>query len=332
MRRKFSNLNSVISVTPDKIIIDASCFRFSFDYYLREIIQDVLANQYQQQTIIVNATDGQNLKLLGFIDFLLEQCWALSIDTKKVVIRTHATDIPTNFTCEAQPYTIVIHSEHYINLLESPGIETKFIGCSTGRFSPARLRLLYELDQTFKNDAYLIAQFAKENFENFYKTYGIAEHDNLIDWCKNYVFRQDKTFEDLNGKDSIYGWTNSLKSYHNISHLFHIEVVIETDPFSSWWATEKIARCLVIGKPFVLFSGQHSLKQLREWGFTTFESLIDESYDQQPTPALRTKHMIKSLNELYQSPDRSSIIEKMYGLAKQNKEHYNRFRNVQSKI
>jgi len=331
MRRKFSNLNpevSAISVTPDKIIIDSAAFRFSFEYYLREVIQDVLANQYQQQNIIVKATDGQNLKLIGFIDFLLEQCQALSIDTKKVVIQTSATDIPINFTCEMQSKSIFLNSKKYITLPQSPGAETKFIGCSTGRFSPTRLRLLYELDQAFKNDAYLIAQFAKNRFENFYEKYNIAEHNNLVDWCKNYVFQEDNTFDELNGKDPVYRWTNSLKSYTNIAHLFHIEVVIETDPFSSWWATEKIARCLIIGKPFVLFSGQNSIKQLREWGFTTFESLIDESYDQQSTPALRTKHIIKSLNELYQSPDRANIIKKMYELAYQNKENYKRFRNV----
>ena len=325
---------SAISVTPDKIIINSASFRFSFEYYLREIIQDVLANQYQQQTIIVEATDGQNLKLIGFIDFLLEQCQALSIDTKKVVIQTSATDIPTNFTCEIICKSIFFNSKKYINLPQSTGneTETKFIGCSTGRFSPTRLRVLYELDQTFGNDAYLIAQFAKDNFESLYKIYNVAEHDNLVDWCKNYVFQEDNTFKNLNGNDPIYRWTNSLISYSNIAHHFHIEVVIETDPFSSWWATEKIARCLIIGKPFVLFSGQNSIKQLREWGFTTFESLIDESYDQQPTPALRTKHMVKSLNELYQSPDRASRIEKMYELAKQNKEHFDRFKNVQPKI
>ena len=81
-------------------------------------------------------------------------------------------------------------------------------------------------------------------------------------------------------------------------------------------------------KPFVLFSGQNSIKQLQEWGFTTFESLIDERYDQQPNPALRTKHIIKSLNELYHSSNRLETIGKMYELANKNIEHYNKFINV----
>jgi hypothetical protein len=321
-------LNSAISVSDDVIVINASNFRFSFEYYLREIIQDVLTNQYQQQTIIVNADDGQNLKLLGFIDFLSDQCQHLKIDTKKVVIKSDATDVPTWFTLVDAKKGIFTQSKPYIGTLKSSETNTRFIGCSTGRFSPTRLRLLYELDRAFGNDAYLIAQFAKEEFQSIYKQYNVVEHDNLIEWCKNYIFQRDHNFENLNLGDSIYRWTNSLQSYNHIQHFFHIEVVIETDPFSSWWMTEKIARCLIVGKPFVLFSGQNSIKQLQEWGFTTFESLIDERYDQQPNPALRTKHIIKSLNELYHSSNRLETIGKMYELANKNIEHYNKFINV----
>ena len=321
-------MNSLISVTDDIIVINASNFRFSFEYYLREIIQDVLANQYQQQIIIVNADDGQNLKLLGFFDFLSDQCQHLGIDTKKVVIKSDATDIPAWFTLVDTKKSIFTQSKSYIGTLKLKEPNTRFIGCTTGRFSPTRLRLLYELDRAFGNDAYLIAQFAKEQFESIYKQHNVVEHDNLIEWCKNYAFQQDQTFENLNGGDSIYRWTNSLQSYNLIQHFFHIEVVIETDPFSNWWATEKIARCLIVGKPFVLFSGQHSMRQLREWGFRTFESLIDEGYDQQPTPALRTKHIIKSLNELYRLSNCREVIEEMYELAKHNIDHYNKFINV----
>ena len=328
MRRKFPGLNSTISVSDEVIVINACKFRFYFDYYLRELIQDVLTNQYQQQIIIVNADDGENLKLMGFFDFLSDQCKHLRIDTKKVVIKSAATDVPAWFTLVDTKKSIFTQSKSYIGTLKLKEPNTRFIGCTTGRFSPTRLRLLYELDRAFGNDAYLIAQFAKEQFGNYYKLHNVVEHDNLIEWCKNYAFQQDQNFQNLNLGDSIYRWNNSLQSYHHIQHFFQIEVVIETDPFSNWWATEKIARCLIVGKPFVLFSGQHSMRQLREWGFSTFESLIDEGYDQQPNPALRTKHIIRSLNELYNSSNRLETIRKMYELANQNIEHYNKFVNV----
>jgi hypothetical protein len=43
--------------------------------------------------------------------------------------------------------------------------------------------------------------------------------------------------------------------------------------------TEKVAKPIVAGRPFVAFAGQHYLANLRHLGFKTFESVIDESYD-----------------------------------------------------
>jgi hypothetical protein len=43
--------------------------------------------------------------------------------------------------------------------------------------------------------------------------------------------------------------------------------------------TEKTAKALVARRPFVMFSGQHFLRNLRSLGFQTFNIVIDESYD-----------------------------------------------------
>jgi len=43
--------------------------------------------------------------------------------------------------------------------------------------------------------------------------------------------------------------------------------------------TEKTAKPMVAGRPFIVFSGQHFLRNLRGLGFKTFDTVIDESYD-----------------------------------------------------
>ena len=114
------------------------------------------------------------------------------------------------------------------------------------------------------------------------------------------------------------GFDDSYRNYPNIWNQYQIEVVSETDSVSDFWFTEKTANCLATGKPFALVSGQYSLHRLRNMGFTTFESVLDESYDTEPTPYKRITRLTDALNELYNSPDRSDRIQELYRLAKQN--------------
>lgn len=44
--------------------------------------------------------------------------------------------------------------------------------------------------------------------------------------------------------------------------------------------TEKTGKPLLSKRVFVMFSGKHHLKHLREFGFCTFDGIIDESYDE----------------------------------------------------
>jgi len=53
-------------------------------------------------------------------------------------------------------------------------------------------------------------------------------------------------------------------------------------------------------------------------GFQTFDSIIDESYDLAKHPYDRIQRLIHSLNELYTSPDRNTLINKLYELAQSN--------------
>jgi hypothetical protein len=43
--------------------------------------------------------------------------------------------------------------------------------------------------------------------------------------------------------------------------------------------TEKVAKPIIAGRPFVVFAGQHYLSNLRHLGFKTFESIVDQNYD-----------------------------------------------------
>jgi hypothetical protein len=66
----------------------------------------------------------------------------------------------------------------------------------------------------------------------------------------------------------------------NIYNQTYYSIVAETTTENSFnQYTEKVAKPIIAGRPFVAFAGQHYLSNLRHLGFKTFASVIDESYD-----------------------------------------------------
>jgi hypothetical protein len=59
----------------------------------------------------------------------------------------------------------------------------------------------------------------------------------------------------------------------------YYSIVAETNWNQYVFSTEKTVKPLFARRLFVMFSAQHHLKQLQEYGFKTFSSVIDESYD-----------------------------------------------------
>ena len=47
-----------------------------------------------------------------------------------------------------------------------------------------------------------------------------------------------------------------------------------------FFPTEKTAKAMISGKPFIVLGGRHFLKNLRKQGFKTFHPIIDERYDE----------------------------------------------------
>jgi hypothetical protein len=66
----------------------------------------------------------------------------------------------------------------------------------------------------------------------------------------------------------------------NIYNQTYYSIVAETTTANNFnHYSEKVAKPIVAGRPFVVFAGQNYLSNLRHLGFKTFASVIDESYD-----------------------------------------------------
>jgi hypothetical protein len=78
-----------------------------------------------------------------------------------------------------------------------------------------------------------------------------------------------------------------------------IEIVLETlFDDSRWHLTEKSLRPIALGQPFILTGTQGSLEYLRSYGFKTFDTVWDESYDTEKDSFKRLKNIIDLMKNI----------------------------------
>ena len=91
-----------------------------------------------------------------------------------------------------------------------------------------------------------------------------------------------------------------------------IEIVLETlFDDHRWHLTEKSLRPIACGKPFVLMATPGSLQYLRQYGFKTFNGLIDETYDGIQNPRQRLQAVIAEMKRISNLPVQQKI--KLFG-------------------
>ena len=88
--------------------------------------------------------------------------------------------------------------------------------------------------------------------------------------------------------------------------------------------TEKIFKPMVMSQPFILFAAAGSLEYLRNYGFKTFQGIIDESYDLEKDPELRMAKLINLVGDLYKMPqdEFQSVMEQCRPIIEHNRRHF----------
>lgn len=84
----------------------------------------------------------------------------------------------------------------------------------------------------------------------------------------------------------------------NVYQNSYYSIVAETNWNSYIFFTEKTVKPLLAKRLFVMFSARHHLKKLQEYGFKTFSSIIDESYDDEFNDALRFELALQQIINL----------------------------------
>ena len=312
-------LEQAITISNNEIVIRGQFFVHK-DYSLtkRDVILDVLSNYYCGQVIRILLFDGENFEFSGFSEFIKTACDTFAISYSNVIVETHDPDSNTEFSKHLLKLGIFISVNQHLPIFSRDLTNAKFVGALLGRYNISRLRLAYELDTCFPDDNFITfqptAQFVEQQLGNVASLY-----KKELTWLQNKTFDRDLTSPHYMG---MIDWHQSCSAYSNVWNKYQIEVISETDAYSDFWFTEKTANCLATGKPFVLVAGPSSLARLRSMGFQTFDTIIDECYDDQKDPTSRIKHLIASLQELYKSPNKEKLLTELYKLAECNIELY----------
>lgn len=87
--------------------------------------------------------------------------------------------------------------------------------------------------------------------------------------------------------------------------------------------TEKTYKAMVNLHPFILMSGQYSLRYLKSLGFKTFSPLIDESYDEIEAGHLRQRAIVKEVKRLCDLPlyQLDALYRKLIDILVHNQNH-----------
>jgi hypothetical protein len=315
-------LNKIAKISNSTIHIQTHNFGTAFSCYQEELLLDMFETCYSGQQIVVIADDGENFEHRGLITFFENLCQQGIVPRHSITFESHHQEWNYNFNHKTLSYNIFSNTKrNFQGTFDNVNHDAKFIGCMISRFTPGRFNLAYQLDYVFPNDNFLIFRPSIAEVNAHYSFIDSA-YQHELEWIKYKKFETDEILDQTLQGSRFVPWQQSTSTYYTVWPKYQIECVAETDVFSHSWFTEKTARCLASGKPFVLFSGPGSLKTLKKFGFQTFNDVIDESYDSELTPRSRMTAMLQSLKDLYNDIDKNTKINQLTQIAKYNQSIY----------
>jgi len=213
-------------------------------------------------------------------------------------------------------------------------IKKKF-GIFVGRASWHRLYLSTMLFNRYRDDSLISFWQHLKNPKQPANLHIDELLSNMARFCKKDLLEQVTNFVNhlpmhLNEEDRLKndntGWINYDRAYDFIDRYNEIflDMVCETmHQGRTFYLTEKMARPLLTGTPFIVFGPRNYLQNLRRLGFKTFNDIWDEDYDNHEG-ASRLHHIEKLLGTISQFSlkEMNTILNNIKDILEHNKSVY----------
>lgn len=154
--------------------------------------------------------------------------------------------------------------------------------------------------------------FSAVDDDGYYANHTVSNSDFKIE-------RYD--LESMFNKNNSPSWASAEYSADDYN-LTLCEVVLETifdDPRIH--VTEKVLRPIACQQPFIVLAGPRTLEYLRNYGFRTFDGIINESYDTIDNSRQRMDTVIKEMQRIsaFTDQERLDFIEKTREICEHNR-------------
>ena len=320
-------LNNTVLVDDSKVIVSASEFikHDGYTHRLNGMVRMLynLSTDLVDKKLVFRFNDGEPIKIVAFCKIVSDITAMLGLDQTKIVFEL-VDHVPRTDT----PFQVILRHSGFFSLAKKLVrsdlciLEKKYLmfGAFFGRFTLHRMLIAYHLE----------TQISYDSLVGFQPEYKWAEYEigplqchfhKQMDWLKSRQYRNTTLDHTFNGCVKA---DDCLPVYHEIFGQYAVEIVIETNVYDMGSFTEKTTKCLVAGKPFLLFGTPGQLQKLRDMGFRTFDGIINERYDLEPNLEKRFDMICAEINRLAGlSPcKKSSVVDELYKISEFNKANY----------
>lgn len=263
---------------------------------------------------------------------------------KKLNLLEHSafsSPVSTQKTSIYEDWPIIHFNEAFLRYIDfgtqidtsSPDGFDNFLFYLNRRPRAHRLYTLHELNRTgLLNDCQYTFHFFDESLNA-----GLTSRESYLCSFLNGWIEPDKINTDIVNlsrenfeHDTVYNSTTDdqtlpeLVTLNAVSRNCYLELVTEYNCSNTKvFLTEKIARSIVLKNPFVVVGDCGSLAELKHYGFRTFDSIWDESYDQLPTARERADAVIELLQYIKNNFDwHSPYSKEIQEVLDYNRQHY----------
>lgn len=251
--------------------------------------------------------------------------------------------------CEVNIYDrcIVTHSEHrsaQVAKYQAQGFETVYVWShallSRDWYRYAMIDPKLQVTRTARHDFNIYARAWTGTRE--YRLYFLSLIKDIAQHCRTTFSTHDPDYyldhKFMNSKyrihnldlENYFGNTsvssNSSATYdadHVCSTRFDVvlETIYDQDRIH---ITEKTLRPIACGQAFILTAPAGSLEYLRGYGFKTFHSVLDESYDQEPDPVKRLQMIAMEMRRIARlsNAEKTRLMEQCQPIIEHNQRHF----------
>lgn len=256
-----------------------------------KIIQTI-KNQLNENDCFINTTWIQ-------LDTDLKQTIRLSLEQGKRLICYSGADWNNKFSHEEENNERILEFKRTWQFIEGSGCEVVHIGNSRGKhYFSFWLEFIAQHKKNFKT-------YNVWDFDTPLKTYmclnrkphrhrrelfNCLKNNNLLEYgyvslgdVENPVLL-DADIVNAPGDNAVSGNVGITNDIHSLGHNANwnnhfLNIVSETTTYTDVFITEKTFKPIIGERPFVILGDNNIYKQLKEWGFDTFDDVFGTGYE-----------------------------------------------------